>query len=54
MMASPARSKKLGGDTSQNNTFSNSSRKVSNTFLHANRKENSPHMCSELATCIVM
>lgn len=54
MTASPARSKKLGGDTSQNNTFSNSSRKVSNTFLHTNRKENSPHMCSELATCIVV
>ena len=41
MTALLARSKKLGGDTSQNNTFSNSSRKVSNTFLHMSTRENS-------------
>ena len=39
MTALLARFKKLGGDTSQNNTFSNSSRKVS--FLHMNTRENS-------------
>ena len=33
MTALPARSKKLGGDTSQNNTSSNSSRKVSNDIF---------------------